>query len=187
MSKGLLIIFSGPSGVGKDTLLERLRQLNPNMKVSLSLTTRQPRENEIDGVNYRFVTREYFERMIAENRMLEYAQYNSNYYGTPRDTVDSWLEQGKDVFLKIEVQGAQKIRELYPEAIGIFIKAPSLDELSRRLDCRGTDSAGAIANRIEIAKREIIRSGEYDYTVVNDDLDEAVKEIINIIKENKAR
>lgn len=180
--KGTLVLFSGPSGVGKDTVLEVVLNKNKELQKSISLTTRKIRENEIDGKDYYFISRAAFEDMIKNNEVLEFAQYGKNYYGTPKAPIDKWLDEGKTIILKIEVQGAKKIKELYPDAVGIFIMPPSMDELEKRLRFRGTESEDDIKRRLDIAKSEIEKSVDYDYLVVNDEIDLASDNVLNIVK-----
>ena len=180
--KGTLILFSGPSGVGKDTVLEVVLNKNKDLQKSISLTTREIRDNEIDGNDYYFISREAFDDMIKNNEVLEFAQYGKNFYGTPKAPIDKWLSEGKTIILKIEVQGAKKIKELYPDAVGIFIMPPSMDELEKRLRFRGTESEDDIQRRLDIAKSEIEKSVDYDYLVVNDEIDLASDNVLNIVK-----
>lgn len=185
--EGILFILSGPSGSGKDTVLESLTAKDDDYRVSVSMTTREIRSNEIDGENYYFVSREYFERKIKENQMLEYAEYAGNYYGTPKAPVDEMLKAGKNVILKIEVQGAEKIRKIYPDVVSIFLLPPSMNVLEHRLRGRGSEDEEAIAHRLFIAEQEIRRAGEYDYVVVNDDIDDCVKKIEMITTAEKMK
>ena len=180
--KGTLVLFSGPSGVGKDTVLEVVLNKNKDLQKSISLTTREIRENEIDGKDYYFISKAAFEDMIKNGEVLEFAQYGKNFYGTPKAPIDKWLDEGKTIILKIEVQGAKKIKELYPDAVGIFIMPPSMDELEKRLRFRGTESEEDIKRRLDIAKSEIEKSVDYDYLVVNDDIDLASDNVLNIVK-----
>ena len=184
MNKGKLIVFSGPSGSGKDTVLEKLL---PKCEItkSISATTRDIRVGEKDGVDYYFVSREEFEKMIEEGQMLEYTQYVGNYYGTPKAPINKWLMEGKNVLLKIEVDGGAQIKEKMPECVSIFILPPSEEELERRLRGRGTDDEAATKKRLETAKLEMQCAKLYDYNVVNDDLDTAVEEIIAIIEKER--
>ena len=181
-SEGMLVLFSGPSGVGKDTVLDIILGKDECLQRSVSLTTREKRSGEINGVDYYFITKEEFSQMIDDGQVLEYAQYGENIYGTPKAPVDKWLKEGKTVILKIEVKGAQKIREIYPEALSIFLLPPSMGVLEDRIRRRATESEGDITKRLEIAKNEILRSADYDFVVVNDDLDEAANNVLSIIK-----
>lgn len=185
--RGILVILSGPSGSGKDTVLNKLCECNPDVKVSVSMTTREKRDDEIDGVHYYFVTREYFEKKISENRMLEYAEYAKNYYGTPAEPVDEMLSQGKSVILKIEVQGAEKIRNRYDDVISIFLMPPSLRVLEQRLRGRGTEDEETIQHRLFIAKEEIRKAYDYDYVVFNDTVENAVADIKAILCAEKRK
>ena len=180
--KGTLVLFSGPSGVGKDTVLDVVLNKNKDLHKSISLTTREIRENEIDGKDYYFITQDAFDDMIKNNEVLEFAQYGKNFYGTPKAPIDKWLDEGKTIILKIEVQGAKKIKELYPDAVGIFIMPPSMDELEKRLRFRGTESEEDIKRRLDIAKSEIEKSVDYDYLVVNDEIDLASDNVLDIVK-----
>lgn len=173
MSDGILVIFSGPSGSGKGTVLKKFLAERNDASVSVSMTTREKRDGEIDGTHYYFVTREYFEKKIADNKMLEYAEYNGNMYGTPKDPVDEILREGKVVFLEIEVQGAEKIRKLYPDAVSIFLMPPSMRVLEERLRGRNSEDEETINHRLVIAREEIRRASEYDYIVINDTVDNA--------------
>lgn len=181
-SDGMLVLFSGPSGVGKDTVLDIILSKDEKLQRSVSLTTREKRAGETDGEDYYFITKDEFSQMIKDGQVLEYAQYGENIYGTPKAPVDKWLKEGKTVILKIEVKGAQKIRELYPEALSIFLLPPSMQILEKRIRGRGTEDEQDINRRLEIAKNEILRSADYDFVVVNDDLDEAANNVLSIIK-----
>ncbi len=180
--EGMLVLFSGPSGVGKDTVLEVVLAKDTSLQKSISLTTRGIRENEIDGKDYYFISVEDFEKMIENGEVLEFARYGQNLYGTPKAPVDKWLDEGKTVILKIEVQGAQNIKKMYPDSVGIFVLPPSMDELENRLRSRGTENEDDIQKRLEIARKEIDMSKDYDYLVVNDDLDRASDNVLQIIK-----
>ncbi len=180
--EGLLILFSGPSGVGKDTVLDVVLNKNKDLQKSISLTTRDIRENETDGKDYYFISSEDFEKMIAQGEVLEYAQYGSNLYGTPKGPVDKWLSEGKTVVLKIEVQGAENIKKLYPDSVGIFLLPPSMEVLENRLRSRGTEDEADVKKRLEIAQDEMRKSKMYDYFVVNEDIDCASDDVLTIIK-----
>ncbi|AXY25599.1 guanylate kinase [Suicoccus acidiformans] len=182
-TKGLLIVLSGPSGVGKGTVREAIFKENPYHYVySISATTRQMREGEVDGVDYYFVSREEFEGYIADNTLLEYAEYVNNYYGTPLAMIQKTLDSGKDVFLEIEVQGAMKVREKMPEGVFIFLAPPSLSELEKRITNRGTDSESVIIERMQKAREEIDMMQHYDYVVINEDVNRAVDQVNMIIQ-----
>lgn len=181
-NNGMLVLFSGPSGVGKDTVLDIILDKDEKLQRSISLTTREKRSGETDGEDYYFITKDEFSKMVDDGQVLEYAQYGENIYGTPKAPVDKWLKEGKTVILKIEVKGAQKIRELYPDALSIFLLPPSMQILEDRIRKRGTESEQDIEKRLEIAKNEILRSADYDFVVVNDDIDEASNNVLNIIK-----
>lgn len=181
MEKGLLIVISGFSGAGKGTVVKRLLSDYDSYALSISMTTRKPRDGEQEGVHYFFREREDFEAKIAEDGFVEYAQYCGNYYGTPRAYVEEQLEAGKDVILEIEIQGALKIKEKFPEALLLFITPPSADELKKRLIGRGTETMEVVEKRMARAIEESQGIEEYEYLVVNDDLSECVKEIHEIV------
>lgn len=186
MSKrGQLVIYSGPSGVGKGTLLAPLLANEPGLILSVSATTRAPREGEIEGVHYHFITHGEFERMIAHGEMLEYTQYNGNYYGTPKRTVEQKLDAGYHVVLEIEVDGAMQVRRLCPDALMIFVMPPSFDELRRRLIDRGTESPEQCAGRLAAAVREISCAGQYDFIVINDEIETARQQLLCAIGAGK--
>lgn len=180
-NKGTLVLFSGPSGVGKDTVLEIVLAKDSSLQKSVSCTTRGIRENEINGKDYYFISVPEFEKMIENHEVLEFAKYGANLYGTPKAPVDKWLSEGKTVILKIEVQGASNIKKLYPESVGIFIMPPSMEELEQRLRSRGTEDESDIKKRLEIANEEIGHSKDYDYLVVNDDLEKASENVLDIL------
>lgn len=165
---GRLIVYSGPSGVGKGTVLAPLLAPGGPLTLSVSATTRAPRPGETDGVQYHFVSRAQFEQMIADDQMLEYAQYNGNYYGTPKRFVERQRAQGRDVVLEIETKGAAQVRRLCPDAVMIFLMPPSMRELSDRLRNRGTESAAQVADRLAAAGEEIKLAAQYDFVIVND-------------------
>ncbi|MCY8912987.1 guanylate kinase [Bacillus atrophaeus] len=180
--RGLLIVLSGPSGVGKGTVRQAIfSQEDTKFEYSISVTTRSPRAGEIDGVDYFFKTRDEFERMIANNKLLEWAEYVGNYYGTPVDYVEQTLQEGKDVFLEIEVQGALQVRNAFPEGLFIFLAPPSLSELKNRIVTRGTETDALIENRMKAAKAEIEMMDAYDYVVENDNIETACEKIKAIV------
>ncbi len=185
MSKGLPIVISAPSGCGKDTILEKLFKINDNLAYSVSATTRAMREGEVDGVSYHFHSRESFEKMIEANEVLEYTEYCGNYYGTPKKAVLDMLEKGKDVILKIEVEGAMNIKKLFPECVLIFILPPSFSELDRRLRKRGTETEETISARVAQARNELEFADKFDFLVVNGDLDKAVADVNTVILSEK--
>lgn len=181
--RGLLIVFSGPSGVGKGTVRAAIFESSQHQfDYSVSMTTRQQRPGEVDGKDYFFTTREAFEEKIKSGQMLEYAEYVGNYYGTPLEYVNQTLDQGKDVFLEIEVQGALQVKEKVPDGVFIFLTPPDLDELRGRLSGRGTDSLAVINERMEKAREEIKLMSEYDYAVVNDEVHLAVERVKKIVE-----
>lgn len=182
MSNGLLVVLSGPSGVGKGTVCTALRQMNTDLVYSISATTREPRAGEVEGVNYFFRSRKDFEAMIAGGELLEWAEYVGNYYGTPAPFVKSTIHSGKDVFLEIEVQGAMKVKQRFPDAVFIFLAPPSLAELQNRIKGRGTDSDDSIRKRMDVAVEEIKLMEQYDYIVINDQIDHACQRILSIIE-----
>ncbi len=187
MNKGQLIVFSGPSGVGKGTVLKEFLADRENVSLSISATTRQPRPGEENGVHYYFLTKEEFLKKVEEGNMLEYAQYNSNYYGTPKDKVDEALAQGKDIILEIEVQGALLVKEKCPNALLVFVAPPSWQELRDRLTGRGTEDAATIENRLNIAKQELKQAVHYDYILVNDTIEAAAERLEHIIEAGRCR
>lgn len=179
--KGHIVVLSGPSGVGKSTVITAVKRERPNLALSVSHTSRDPRVGEENGVNYHFVSDARFEQMIREDAFLEYTRYQGHYYGTSFQAIDELLEANKDVLLDIEVEGAANVRQCYPEAIEIFILPPSFEELSRRLHARGTDSEEVIQGRLRRAHEEFQCIPHYDYLVVNDNVEVAVKEILAIL------
>lgn len=186
MKKGKLIIISGPSGVGKSTIRDRLLEENENLWYSISMTTRAPREGEEHGVHYFFVTEEEFLKSISKNELIEYMEvYKGTYYGTPKKEIDKRLKKGIDVLLEIDVDGALKIKNIYKDALMIFITPPSLEELEKRLKLRNTNSLEDIKERLIKAKYEIEMSKYYDFVVTNEKVDKCVKDITNFIQEKK--
>jgi len=185
--KGNLIVISGPSGAGKDSIVEGLIKQNKNVSLSISATTRSPRGEEKDGINYFFLTRDEFEKKISDGEFLEYAEYNGNYYGTPKSGIIDKLNQGQDVILVIEIQGALKVKELIKEAIFIFILPPSMEELKRRLIARNTEDKEKILKRFQTAYKEINEITKYNYVVINDDLQDAVNKVDAILTSEKCR
>lgn len=186
-NESLMIIISAPAGTGKGTIVRELAKRD-NIEVSVSATTRKPREkdNEKDGVNYHFITKEQFRVMIEEDGFLEYAEYCDNYYGTPKKPVERWKSEGKDVIFEIEVQGYKKLKEIIPECISIFIMPPSMEELEKRLRKRGTETEEEIQKRLKTAVEEMKTSDKYDYTVVNDTVEQCVEDVLKIIEKAKA-
>ena len=185
--KGLLFVVSAPAGCGKDTILEQLFARTDTAGYSVSATTRAPREGEVDGVHYHFKTRGQFEQMIRDGEVLEYTEYCGNYYGTPRKGVEELTAQGRDVILKIEVEGAMNIKRLFPECCLVFILPPSLAELERRLRKRGTETEEKIIARTEQARREIELAENYDYLIVNGELSAAVDDLLAVLRAEKLR
>ena len=182
MSKGLLLVISGFSGAGKGTVMKRLLELHDEYSLSISATTRKPREGEADGREYFFKTVEEFEKMIAEDALIEHAQYVGNYYGTPKAYVEEQLDKGNNVILEIEIQGAMNIKRMFPDAVLMFITPPSAAELEKRLRGRGTETEEVIRDRMARAKEECSYMEKYDYIVVNDDLDECVENVHRLIR-----
>lgn len=181
MAKGILFVVSAPAGCGKDTILEQALSRNINLHYSVSATTRAMRPGEVDGVSYHFKTHEQFEEMIAKNELLEHTEYCGNYYGTPRQTVEEMLENGKNTVLKIEIEGAANVKKLFPEAVLIFILPPSMQELERRLRNRGTEDEPTIQKRLEQAKTELSYAKNYDYAITNSDVEKAVDDLIAVV------
>lgn len=185
--QGLLIVLSGPSGVGKDTVSNVVLEQNPNLWKSISMTTRSPRENEIDGIDYYFVTKEEFKEKIKKQEFLEYAKFNNNYYGTPRSKVVEKLNEGKDVILVIDIQGALQIKERYDKALFIFLLPPSMKVLKKRLVNRKTDTLGAIDERFKTAYQEINELPKYHYVIVNDEIKLASQKLNAILMSERCR
>ena len=186
MSKGKLLVLSGPSGVGKGTVVGELMKIRSDIGFSVSATTRAPRPGEQDGVSYFFVTKQRFEEMIAQGELLEYAQFVNNYYGTPRAYVEQMLSEGVNVVLDIEVQGARNVVNAFPDAVSVYMIPPTYDELERRLRGRGTETEEQIQGRLKTAMEEARAADFYRYIIVNDNLNEAVKELDAIITAEKS-
>ena len=187
MNKGLLIVVSGPSGVGKGTVLKEVFNSDPNLVYSVSSTTRTPRPGEVDGVHYHFLTKDQFENNIALNKMLEYASYCDNYYGTNAEYVDNQRSAGKDVVLEIDTQGAKQITQHCEDAITIFIAPPSFEQLEKRLIGRGTEEQSVIEKRIQTAREELLHAKEYEYVVINDALEDAIDDVKSILKAERLK
>jgi guanylate kinase len=184
---GLLIVISGPSGVGKGTIIDALVKDLPHLSFSVSATTRPPRQNEQNGVEYFFLSREMFENWIRENRFIEWAKVHGEYYGTPRAPILEKLNAGQDVVLDIDVQGSLQIKKHFPDGVFIFVVPPSFEELKKRLEARNTETQELMQHRLEDAKEELRHMGEYDYLVTNNNLEEAVADIKAIIRAEKCR
>ncbi len=181
MQTGKLIVITGPSGVGKGTLVKRLLLAHPEIYLSISATTRSPRLHEEPGKDYYFLNKREFEQMIAENSLLEWAQYTENYYGTPKAPVEERIKQGQNVLLEIEVVGAGKIKQNFPDSFSIFVLPPSLEELELRLQSRGTETPEVIVSRMEKAKQEIAVSQQFDHRICNGDLEMTIESLEKII------
>lgn len=182
MSKGFLLVLSGPSGVGKDTICDGLLKDSKDVRLSVSMTTRTPREGEIDGKSYFFVDNHKFEKEISSNNLLEYANVHGNYYGTPKSYVEEQINKGNIVLLEIDVQGAMKIKDIIDNAVFVFLAPPSMEELERRITTRGTDNKDVISTRLKNAEIEMEYKEKYDYCVINEDVQDTVDEIKSIIK-----
>ena len=185
--KGNLIVISGPSGAGKGTIINKLREINNNFWLSISMTSRGIRSNDVADETYFFVSKEEFEDRIKKGVFLEYAEYNGNYYGTPKDKILDKLNSGLDVILEIEIQGALKVQKLVPDAIFIFILPPSMEELRKRMVGRGTDKSSKILSRFKIAYQEINEITKYNYVVINDDVDIAARKVNSILTSERCR
>ena len=185
--RGLLIVISGPSSVGKDTLIRRLLELDHNLVYSVSGTTRKPRPGEVPDKNYTFLTREQFQELVKKGAFLEHAMYNGDLYGTFRERVERARSEGHDIVLKIDVQGAEQVRKKMPDGVFIFLAPPSIDELVRRQIKRNTESVEEMESRRQIATREMEYASRYDHVVVNDDVERAVKEVLDIIRDARER
>lgn len=183
MSKGRLMVFSGPSGAGKDSVLEEyFKTEHFGVWKSVSYTTRAARENERDGVDYHFITKDEFKKNISDGNVLEYTRYGLNYYGTPKAPVDAHLDKGEIVILKIEIEGAANIKKIYPDAVSVFITPPSVEVLEKRLRARGTESEEDVLRRLEIAKKELEYKNLYDHVIINATLEEAVNDLDRIVR-----
>ena len=187
MTKGKLYVLSGPSGVGKSTAVHEVMSRHPTLRFSVSVTTREIRPGEVEGESYYFISRQQFRQMLENDELLEHAEYVGNCYGTPEEPINRMLEQGIDVLLDIEVQGAAKVKAKCPEAVSIFIIPPSLEELSRRLHHRNTDDEDVIASRLQTARAEYQEIPNYDYLVVNDNVTAAAEEIMAILTAESCR
>ncbi|HOQ75834.1 MAG TPA: guanylate kinase [Thermoclostridium sp.] len=187
MKSGLLIVMSGPAGVGKGSVIRRAMELDDSIAPSVSATSRKPRPGEIDGVHYFFKTREQFEAMIEEQRLVEWVEYCGNYYGTPKEYVTRELEKGKNIILEIEVEGSMKIKEMFRDSILCFIVPPSFGELERRLRGRKTEDEETIRKRLERAIEEFKYIPQYDYVVLNDSIEEAARRFVSIIHAERMR
>ena len=185
--QGVLLVVSGFSGAGKGTIMKALLEKYENYALSVSATTRKPRVGEVDGREYFFKEKEEFEEMIANNALIEYACYVGNYYGTPRAYVEEQLAEGKDVILEIEIQGARKIRQQFPEAVLLFVSPPSAQELKERLMGRGTESQEVIEDRLSRAAEEAVGIDEYDYFVINDVVEDCVEQVHRIVESEHAK
>ena len=187
MNKGMLIVISGCSGVGKGTIVKYINKINDNFRVSVSATTREPRNNEIHGVNYFFVSEDEFMEMAENGEFMEHATYNGSYYGTPKTPVEKSLEEGYNVILEIDVQGGLQIKDLYPDSLSIFIIPPSMEELEKRLIDRNTNAEDDICSRMKIADGEMKLRDRYDYIVLNDEVERAGDEIIKIVNSEREK
>lgn len=187
MNQGLLIVLSGPSGVGKGTVCSALRKAAPELVYSVSATTRSPRAGEQEGVNYFYKSRDEFQSMIEHEELLEWAEYVGNYYGTPRSFVADTIRSGRDIILEIEVQGALQVKERFPQGIFVFLLPPSLEELRNRIVTRGTESEATISSRMAVASEELSLLTHYDYAVVNDQIELACDRIKSIITAEHCR
>lgn len=184
--RGILVVLSGFSGAGKGTIMKEIIQRYPYF-LSISATTRAPRQGEINGVDYYFHTKEEFESMIEQGELIEWAEYVGNYYGTPKKAVEKQLNDGKDVLLEIEMQGGMLVKEQFPEAVLLFVTPPSFDELKRRLVGRGTETEEQIDKRMQRATEEVVYMDSYDYLVINDDLEQAIENVHSIIENEHLR
>ncbi|EOR27444.1 MULTISPECIES: guanylate kinase [Clostridium] len=186
-NRGVLIVISGPSGAGKGTICKALLEKHKNIYISVSATTRSPRNGEVDGVNYYFLSKEVFKEKVEKNGFLEYANVHGNFYGTPKVNVEKMLEEGKDVILEIDIQGALQVKENFSEGVFIFILPPSMEELKQRIIKRGSETEESLMTRFKNAYKEINYVSKYNYAVVNDTLDLAVSKVESIIAAEKCR
>lgn len=184
-NRGSLIVLSGPSGCGKNSVCERLKEYNDNFWLSVSCTSRKPRVGEEDGITYYFISKEEFEEKIKKDEFLEYNYYNDNYYGTPKDKIEKYIDMGKDVIFEVDVNGALAIKHKIPEAIFIFLMPPTMKDLVLRLKKRGTETDDKILSRFKTAYKEINEVSKYNYVIVNDDIDKAAKKMNSIIEAQK--
>lgn len=187
MSKGLLLVVSAPSAGGKGTILGELFRQDDNLRMSVSATTRQPRPGEEHGRHYFFVSREEFQKLVDEEKMLEHAEYVGNCYGTPRGPVENWMAEGRDVVLEIDVQGGAQVKKLMPDCVSVFITPPSLAVLEKRLRQRGTEDEETIQRRLKTARQELEQAKYYDYIVINDRLEDAVADMQAILRSEKRK
>lgn len=187
MSRGLLLVVSAPSAGGKGTILKEIFQRDKNLRMSVSATTRQPREGEEHGKHYYFISKDEFQSLINSGSMLEYAEYVGNLYGTPRGPIEQWLAEGHDVVLEIEVQGGAQIKKIVPDCVSIFITPPSMEVLEKRLRGRGTEEEDTILKRLNTAIQELTQAENYDYVVVNDQLEDAIDDMQAILRSEKLR
>ncbi|MDQ5811630.1 MAG: guanylate kinase [Actinomycetota bacterium] len=180
--RGKLTVVSGPSGAGKDTLIQAALEAIPELTLIASATTREPRKGEVDGRDHVFLSREEFERWTEEDRLLEWAEYSGNLYGTPKQSVQELLDSGRSVVLRIELQGARQVKERRPDAVMVFVRAPSLEETRRRLESRATETSESVESRMATAVKEVAARDEFDYEIVNEDREQARREMIEIME-----
>lgn len=187
MTKGRLFIVSGPSGSGKDTILAEVIKERPDIKISVSCVTRAMRDGEVDGVDYTFISREKFLQMLENGQLLESNEFVGNFYGTPKAPVDAAIAEGRDFILKIDVNGAENVKKIIPDAVTVFIMPPSMEILKKRLSRRGTETDDALQGRLQVAIDEMKRAKNYDYIVINDHLEEAVNDLLFVINGDRLR